>query len=75
LVRPAGRFGGDVHTVWWCSGDVEADGELHGEPDSALISFLIWHIFFFLSGFDLMASFQGIDLPCSCCLNGVSSGF
>jgi hypothetical protein len=65
LVRPAGRFGGDVHTVWWCSGEVEADGELHGEPDdSAPISFLIWHIFF-LSGFDLMASFQGVDLPCS----------
>jgi hypothetical protein len=48
LVRPAGRFGGDVHTVcWWCSSsEVEEDeGERHGgEPDSALVSFLIGHI-------------------------------
>jgi hypothetical protein len=45
LVRPAGRFGGDVHTVW-CSDEVEAAAELHGEPDSATVSFLIWHILF-----------------------------
>jgi hypothetical protein len=46
LVRPAGRFGGDVHTVWWCSGKVEADADLHGELGSPVIPFLVGHIFF-----------------------------
>ena len=37
LVRPAGRFGGDVHTVRWCS-----CSEVEGEPDgSAPISIFI----------------------------------
>ena len=45
LVRPAGRFGGDVHTVRWCScSEVEGEGDaqLRGEPDgSAPISLFI----------------------------------
>jgi len=53
LVRPAGRFGGDVHTVW-CSDEVEVEGEaeaqLLAEPDdSALISFLIGHILLWIA--------------------------
>jgi hypothetical protein len=47
LVRPAGRFGGDVHTVWWCSDEV-VDAEEHGEVESPIISFLIWHILFWI---------------------------
>jgi hypothetical protein len=27
LVGPAGRFGGDVHTVWWCSDEVEVEAD------------------------------------------------
>jgi hypothetical protein len=53
LVRPDGRFGGDVHTVWWCSdeAEVEAEAQLRGEPDgSALISLLIGHILFLIGG-------------------------
>jgi len=51
LVRPAGRFGGDVHTVW-CSDEVEgeAEAQLLAEPDdSALISFLIGHILLWIT--------------------------
>uniref|UniRef100_A0A0E0M3K0 Uncharacterized protein n=1 Tax=Oryza punctata TaxID=4537 RepID=A0A0E0M3K0_ORYPU len=68
LVRPAGLFGGDVHTVWCCS----ADAELHGDPDdSPLISCLIPHIF----GFASCAAPELVLLLCSALLEcGIGDG-